>query len=313
MRSRRQAIIGAAVQLIIGSASADIAIETVTIDDVGNAADATGYGAVNYRYSIGTYEVTNAQYAAFLNAKAKSDPYGLYNEGQVMFYESTYPERGLGGILRTGVDGAYRYSTIAGRAQNPVNFVSFWDAARFVNWLSNGQGNGDTETGTYTLTADGVSANSVVRNAGASWVIPTENEWYKAAYYKGGGLNAGYWAFGTSSDSLSTAVANYGNPWGTLTAGGSYAPNASAYGAFDMAGNVREWNETRWGADGLGRGTRGGAWNVSANVARSTWRDNQLATYDLHYVGFRVGLIPSPSALAILTLAGVAHRRRRRS
>ena len=33
----------------------------------------------------------------------------------------------------------------------PVNYVDFYDALRFANWMNNGQGNGDTETGAYTL------------------------------------------------------------------------------------------------------------------------------------------------------------------
>ena len=45
-------------------------ISTVLVGDAGNANDTTGFGAVNEEYRIGTYEVTNSQYAEFLNAKA---------------------------------------------------------------------------------------------------------------------------------------------------------------------------------------------------------------------------------------------------
>jgi len=67
-----------------------------------------------------------------------------------------------------------------------VNYVSFWDAARFANWFGNGQGNASTETGAYTLlggTPTPSNAATVTHNAGASIVLPSENEWYKAAFY----------------------------------------------------------------------------------------------------------------------------------
>jgi hypothetical protein len=36
-------------------------------------------------------------------------------------------------------------------ADKPVNYVSFFDAMRFINWLHNGEGSGDTETSAYTI------------------------------------------------------------------------------------------------------------------------------------------------------------------
>ena len=64
---------------LIASATASVTIDWVSIGNAGNAADTTGYGAVAYEYKIGKYEVTNAQYGAFLNAKATTDSHGLYN------------------------------------------------------------------------------------------------------------------------------------------------------------------------------------------------------------------------------------------
>jgi sulfatase modifying factor 1 len=85
--------------------------------------------------------------------------------------------------------------------------VSWGDAARFVNWVSNGQPVGaeepaTTETGTYALNGATTDAalTAVDRAPGAAYALPTENEWYKAAYYKGGSLNAGYWAYPTRSN-----------------------------------------------------------------------------------------------------------------
>jgi formylglycine-generating enzyme required for sulfatase activity len=123
-------------------------MDWVTIGNPGNTPDyqpnpdGDFYGDVAYVYRISKYEVTNAQYAEFLNAKAASDPLGLYNANM---------GSGFGGITQTGSSGGYAYSAIAGRESMPVNFVSFYDTIRFANWLNNGQGNGGTETGAYTL------------------------------------------------------------------------------------------------------------------------------------------------------------------
>jgi hypothetical protein len=71
----------ALASLLIQPASA-VTIPTVPVGNAGNAADPlTGnlYGSVGYNYRIGTTEVTNAQYAEFLNFKAASDPLALYN------------------------------------------------------------------------------------------------------------------------------------------------------------------------------------------------------------------------------------------
>jgi len=134
-------------------------------------------GRSGYDYFIGTREGTNAQYVEFLNAKAESDPHGLY---------STFMGFSLGGITRSGVDGSYAYSALAGSAEMPVNMVSFYDALRFANWLNNGQGSGNTETGAYTLLGGTVipsNGTTAMRSAGATIVPTSEDEWYKAAYY----------------------------------------------------------------------------------------------------------------------------------
>jgi sulfatase modifying factor 1 len=201
-------------------ASAAITIETVTVRDPGNTADSTGFGAVSYLYNIGKYEVTAGQYCAFLNAVAKTDTYGLYNVwmSQLNYYGC--------GISRSGSDGSYKYTVDSSCVNRPVNYVTFWDACRFANWLHNGQptGNQDlttTEDGAYYLNGfTGYDSGQIKRKPGAKWALPTENEWYKAAYYKAGGINAGYWLYPTRSDSqpgrdLADASGNNANYQGT--------------------------------------------------------------------------------------------------
>jgi MYXO-CTERM domain-containing protein len=294
--------------LAVSTASASITIPTVTIGNPGNAPDPlTGgvFGSVAYTYNIGQTEVTNAQYAAFLNARAASDPFALYNTNMAGTF---------GGITRSGSDGSYSYSTVSGRENNPVNFVSFWDATRFANWLHNGQGSGDTETGAYTLTPDGISANTITRNAGWQWAVTSEDEWYKAAFHQpasAGGDSDDYWLYPTSSNSRPVAgvTANFGNVIGNTTPVGTYAANF--YGTFDMGGNVWEMNDTIIGER---RGLRGGMFTANLNGfnLRSENRSNLVPTTESETRGFRVVQVPTPGAAAVLGLGGLLAARRRR-
>ena len=299
------AALAAATGLAATSALAQITIPTVPIGNPGNAADpATGFGSVAYTYNIGSTEVTNAQYAAFLNAKAASDPFNLYN---------TSMAGSLGGITRAGSAGSYTYSTVSGRANNPVNYVSFWDATRFANWLHNGQGSGDTETGAYTVTAAGISANTITRNAGWQWAVTSENEWYKAAYHQpasAGGDSDNYWLYPTQSNAVpTTAQANiFGNGLNNARPVGSYAANY--YGTFDMGGNVDEWTEAIIFSSN--RGFRGGSFSNDETKLRATFRDGFPPSVNANTVGFRVSQVPGPSSVALLAIGGLGALRRRR-
>ncbi|MDX2018431.1 MAG: SUMF1/EgtB/PvdO family nonheme iron enzyme [Planctomycetota bacterium] len=259
----------ASIAGIGASASAQITIPTVPVGDPGNNWDSNnGRGSVWYTYNIGTFEVTAGQYAAFLNAVARSDPNNLYTPDQA---RTDYGS----GIARTGTPGSYTYTVAPAFVNRPVNYVSFWDACRFVNWLHNGQPTGaqnasTTEDGAYTLTAAGISANTITRNEGWRWAVTSDDEWYKAAFYKGGGTSAGYWFFPTRSNTpptndlndLSGNSANY--RWGPgafpiqspyfTTVVGQFANSPSPHGTFDMAGNVWEWTERITSRDRVLRG-----------------------------------------------------------
>ena len=156
-------------------------------------------------------------------------------------------------------------------ANRPITYVSWFDAARFANWMENGQGSGSTETGAYTLVGGQTSGTAPAKNPGAAFYIPTENEWYKAAYYspvKGGVGSPGYYAYATQSDSApgniigsGTNQANYITGAGFsvtqsggvnasrypnqnyLTDVGAFTGSESFYGTFDQSGNVFQWND----------------------------------------------------------------------
>ncbi len=272
-------------------------IDWVVVGDLNNRPDETGFGKVSYEYLISIYEVTNRQYCEFLNAVAKDDVYGLYD-----------PEMSsskFGGIKRAGERGDYSYTVKKGGENYPVNFVSWHDSLRFVNWLQNGmpkggQGISTTEDGAYTF--DGPERVGT-RNKAAVFFLPSEDEWYKAAYYKGGGLDAGYWRYATQNDNQPAAEkapggsnsANAGSmPAGTkrsLTPAGAYKDSLSAYGTFDQAGNVYEWTETRFGNSQWC--LRGGAFDTSSQTMKASVRDRNDPSHPAsHNFGFRVAALP---------------------
>ncbi len=161
------------------------------VGNLANIADPdTGYGAVSYSYSLGKFQVTNDEYCAFLNSQAKLDTKALYNVSM-----NSDTERG--GIVRGGSPGSYFYVSKMNYGNKPVNYVNWIDCARYCNWLHNGATDtSNTEDGAYTINPLG----SVVRNAGAKYWIPLENEWYKAAFYDPAFSN--YYLYSTQNNSV---------------------------------------------------------------------------------------------------------------
>ena len=294
--------------------SAQVNMAFSTIGNAGNANDTTGYGGVSYNYAIGTYDVTVSQYCTFLNDVAATDTYGLYNTNMASDAASA-------SITRSGASGSYSYSVIAGAGNNPITYVSWFDAARFTNWLGNGQPTthvenaSTTETGAYTLNG-ATSGVSISMNAGAVYHIPTENEWYKAAYYDPSlnGGTGGYYTYTTRSNTApgaswaSRTSANMANTWtgvsltgssNYLTPVGSFTNSASAYGTFDQGGDVWQWNDSVF--SGSSRGLRGGSWFYSASFSlQSSSQANDYPTDETYDIGFRVATVPEPTVLVSL-------------
>ena len=268
-------------------------LETVVVGEPGNAADDTGYGAVSYPFKIGRFEVTTAQYVEFLNAVATVDDlYELRNNDT--------EDPGACGVRRIGGKGNYKYEVSLEFANRPVAHVSFWDACRFANWLHNGQGHADTETGAYTLNGfKGADGRRIVRNPNARWFVPSEDEWYKAAYFdpaKAGG--PGYWDYPTRSDSRGDRdlTGRHGNnsyngsflePKYFTTEVGTFRNSHNAYGLFDSAGNVLEWNEALIAP--LMRGFRGGCYATSDQGLNLRTASNEIGIQgEKPYLGFRM-------------------------
>jgi formylglycine-generating enzyme required for sulfatase activity len=288
-----------------GPAASAVTLEWVTVTGTGTCDQLNiplCFGGVTDHYLIGKYEVTNAEYAEFLNAVAYDDTYGLYNES--MGDPSTDVH---GGITRSGSPGSYSYSAIAGREDMPVNYVSFYDALRFVNWLENGQPTGvqdasTTEDGTYTMIVEDYDAGPViVPNVGATFFLPNEDEWHQAAYYDAGSTSYFDYPAGTDTETVCAvpgATANTANcgvvvpPTGGLAEVGSYTGSPSPSGTFDQGGNVREWTEgINYGTDVYGRYARGGRFNRIATRLGAAYRTKlgpDFPTHEASDTGFRV-------------------------
>jgi formylglycine-generating enzyme required for sulfatase activity len=249
---------------VVGQIDPQTGIDMVVIGVPGNTADTNGLGAVADPYRVGRYELTNTGYLAFLTATASTDTHGLYDE--------LMTDSDRGGILRAGSPGSYTYSLKPDFDDKPVNAVDWYDAARYCNWLHNDQPIGaqtasTTEDGVYDLSLPGAQ---IVRQAGATWFLPTHDQWYKAAYFDpvdpgaDGSGTPDYWVYPTRSDSLpgkatadgagdvtnpgaNVANADKGADWngenGNVTSvGGCSAPGP--WGTLDQGGNLGEMTET---------------------------------------------------------------------
>ncbi|MEZ5330099.1 MAG: SUMF1/EgtB/PvdO family nonheme iron enzyme [Verrucomicrobiales bacterium] len=284
------------------------------VGDTGNPSDPDNsrrsLGSVSYDYRISRFEVTNAQYVEFLNSV---DPLGA-NSHSLYSSEMT---------LSTGI--SFSSSNSVGQKygigfsdfnHRPVNNVTWNSAARFVNWLNNGQGSGDTEFGSYDMTLV-KPFSAPTRLLGAKYVLPSHDEWYKAAYYAPGSASANgddYWFYPTQSDNApvfeeippgGANSANVGTWTGIgipITEIGAYSMTESYYGLFDMAGNVDEWVEDHFfGEDLASHLIKGGSFFSDRNM-RSDDFSSMFGESGNFFTGFRVAMIPEPSSVFLCLL-----------
>lgn len=183
----------------IGSYTNPLSLNNFTlIVDINNQADNTGYGSVAYLYLLNKYELTNSEYIEFLNSVAASDTKSLYNA-----FMASDPRAG---ITRSGSVGSYTYTAKNNMSNKPVNFISWFSLARYCNWLHNGKPTGPQNTSTTENGAYDMTQSMPTRKIEASYFIPSEDEWYKAAFYKSGTTSAGYWDYATQSDTPPTCI-----------------------------------------------------------------------------------------------------------
>ena len=283
-----------------GSGDNAFTMDFVTIGNPNNAADTTGSpnpaGSVAYTYNLGKYEVSR-------DMITKANAVGSL--GITMSDMTSY-----GG---NGVD-------------RPATGVSWYEAARYVNWLNTSTGgtaaykfSGSTFQ-LWSSTDAGYNANNLFRNSLAKYWLPSSNEWYKGAY---GSPNGTWNNYPTGSDRAPTAVAG-GTAANTAVYGEQTGPadikNAgglSAYGTMAQGGNVWEWNETAYdginNTAGESRELRGGSWLNDSNLLAASVRTSINPTSEINSYGFRVASVPEPSTglLVLLGLSGLLLKRRK--
>ncbi|MEI8213745.1 MAG: SUMF1/EgtB/PvdO family nonheme iron enzyme, partial [Planctomycetota bacterium] len=289
--------------ITFGSGANTFQMEFVPIGNPGNAADTTGSpnpaGSVGYHYGIAKLEVSE-------------DMINKFNASQSL--QITKDNRGT---------------------NKPATGVSWNEAARFVNWLNASTGN----VAAYKFTTNGVNdnialwqsgdagydASNLYRSSLAKYVLPSYNEWYKAAYYdpnKAGG--AGYWDFPNGSDTAPTAIASGTSPGTAVYAAQdrpadvSLAGGLSPYGVMGLGGNVDEWEESSsdlTNANGSsGRGFRGGNFFFHSDSLWSGHRPAYSPDDQNSFLGFRVvslssdippPVVPEPSMMVIGSILGI--------
>ena len=279
-----------------GTSGNEFTIDFVNIGNAGNAADTTGYGAVPYEYRVGTYEITQ-------DAITKATASGMSN-------------------VTAG----------AWSGNQPAATISWYEAAAFVNFLNTSSG----KTAAYNLTFSGswsmalwsseqawtAGGTNLYRNKDAFYFLPSENEWYKAAYYNPAGSD--YFLYPTASSSVPTAVASGTNAGTAVYNNAASVPaivesagGLSPYGTMGQGGNVFEWNESAFdgsnSSSSESRAFRGGRWSSSGVNLRSSVRLDGVPAGELDSVGFRVASVPEPSTYVLVLMgAGALYLWKRR-
>ncbi|MDO8301861.1 MAG: SUMF1/EgtB/PvdO family nonheme iron enzyme [Sedimentisphaerales bacterium] len=260
-----------------GLGSNQFTIDFVNIDNAGNAPDDNGRGGVGYAYRIGKYEVTNAQWEAFIATAGTPTGNPSYAYNLVSYFTGD---------------------------QQPTNRLSWYEAAQFCNYLTSG----NKSFGAYQLGTDGsiaVARTAAISTYGTVYVIPTESEWYKAAYFKPDGSGYSLYANGTNTapSSSQARYSSYSAPWNVGS--GTQEQN----GTYDMMGNIREWNES------LYRGFyvhRGGAYGDDLSFLASSGRAYTDPSVEFEDHGFRVASIPEPATILLFGAAIPLLLRRKR-
>jgi formylglycine-generating enzyme required for sulfatase activity len=187
----------------------------------GSCAEAAGIkppcqevGGVNYRYGIGQLEVTAAQWVAFLNTvdPAGRNKHRLYSADES---SSAWPKYGQINFSSSAARGRHYSVASPEWADKPYGFANFLRSARFDNSLYNGhllskhasaEGgfsyvtyrvrlSPKTESGMYDMTK-----RAATRSHKTGFVVPSQDEWIKAAYYDpNGGGQYSYWKYPTDA------------------------------------------------------------------------------------------------------------------
>jgi formylglycine-generating enzyme required for sulfatase activity len=180
------------------------------ISNTGNSPDDCEYGLdaklgqVNYLYNIQNQLITNNEYCTYLNT---IDPSG---NKQFQIYDDRMLSSAVGGIeYNSCANTGSMYYVKDNFSNKPVTFVKWVMAAQYCNWLTNNKSSNilSITSGSYdtaSLYNNSISISGCYRQDTAKYFLPSENEWYKAAYYDPS--NGKYWNYPTQSDEPPTAI-----------------------------------------------------------------------------------------------------------
>ncbi len=267
----------------------EFTIDFVNVGNAGNSDDAgaggglyfSSYGGVRYPYRIGVYEVPQSA------------------------------------IDKAAASGMTNVVSDAWIGNQPAGNIRWYDAAAFVNWLNVSTGHPPaykmTFLGSWSMElwspaeswdndpGPGVELNRY-RHKDAWYFIPSEDEWYKAAFHKNDGVTANYWDYATASNEIPDGMDFSGDPqydaifeqgfiqW--IPFGITHVGVASAYGTFGQNGHLWEWFESAF--DGSNddpsevRGVRGGDLDSSEYFQRSDLRRADPPGGSYAHIGLRI-------------------------
>jgi formylglycine-generating enzyme required for sulfatase activity len=171
-------------------------------------------GGVGYEFGVAKLEVTVGQWVAFLNTV---DPSGnnrhrLYSETES---GAEWPRFGQVNFSATAPAGRHYVPAAKAWVDKPYGFANFLRTARFINSLYNGKliskRSGTEGAFTYTTYKVRLSRNTengmydmrnrkTTRTHKSGFVVPSQNEWIKSAYYDpSGGGTYSYWKYPTNA------------------------------------------------------------------------------------------------------------------
>jgi formylglycine-generating enzyme required for sulfatase activity len=286
-----------------------VQIDLLTVDEPNNkpqsvivSGNTFFYGAVSNTYQISSNDITVGQYRNFLMAVARtSDPYGLFNTGMQTSPNVASIIKTTNSMVQEGVTSTIAtYTVMTNRASLPITYVSYWSAIRFCNWIANGQPTNIVECNPLT-TEDGsycIVDGAPTLRPEATWRLPTENEWFKAAYYDK--KTKSYWIYSTGNQAPGNSEApqenqpnslfknaNYNlngtwtasaSPW--ITPVGIFSNSPGPFGTYDMGGNVAQLTDT-WQLINDPGSVSGASWKV---VTRGgSWRSSTALEISARY------------------------------
>ncbi|MCB9333063.1 MAG: formylglycine-generating enzyme family protein [Lewinellaceae bacterium] len=243
------------------------------------------YEASVANFQLSKYETTVWQYNLFCVAKDRSITQRISNDSKNPEYHKYKPSWGWVG-------------------NNPVVYVSWYDAAEYANWLSVQM----EKKPAYIISTELDSSNE----SDSSWDqfrwtitpvpkangfrLPTQLEWEFAAR---GGTHCDVFEY-SGSNSVDSVAWYSDNSESRTHPTGAKKPNSA--GIFDMSGNVWEWcndwysdlpAENAFGAKkGTYRVTRGGSWFINPDGCRVAYPGSYGPDYRFNSIGFRLVFVP---------------------